>query len=321
MLCLFNLILYQGEHLVLQAVRRHHQMFDVRDGFSHQQRTKDFIDIRANIAVCRQQRQIRVQPRGLFVIIARADLRNVLEAILLLAHNLAQLAMYLVFAKAINNMAACFLQSARHFDVVGFIKPRAQFHHNNHFSAVFRRFNQRINDFALVCHTVQRHANADHRLVLRRLMQHAQKRLHALIRIRQQHVFLANLIQHAFLHVQRRRITRTALFVKQLRPIAQIMLQLEYKGQIQRSIHSNDMLHVDAEMFGEFLAGFFVDVMAQLHAHRTQAGALLDELFHHAAVVQVLIIYLDAVNVCIARHAQNRLFLDGISREQLGRKL
>ena len=321
MLCLFNLILYQGEHLILQAVRRHHQMFDVRDGFSHQQRTKDLIDIRANIAVCRQQRQIRVQPRGLFVIIARADLRNVLEAILLFAHNLAQLAMYLVFAKTINNMAACFLQSARHFDVVGFIKPRAQFHHNNHFSAVFRRFNQRINDFALVRHAVQRHANADHRFVLCCLMQHAQKRLHALIRIRQQHVFLTNLIQHAFLHIQRRRITRTALFIKQLRPIAQIMLQLEYKGQIQRSIHTNDMLHVDAEMFGEFLAGFFVDVMAQLHAHRTQAGALLDELFHHAAVVQVLIVYLDAVNVRVACHAQNRLFLDGISREQLGRKL
>ena len=107
--------------------------------------------------------------------------------------------MHFIFAQTVNDMAAGILQSAGHFNVVGFIKPRPQLYQNNNFLAVFRGFNQGINNLASFCHTIQGHLDRNNLFVLRSLMQHTQEWLDALKGIGQQHILFSNLIENTFL--------------------------------------------------------------------------------------------------------------------------
>ena len=110
--------------------------------------------LRTDFLIAGQQRQVCIQTGSLFIIVARTDLGDVLQAIFCIPDDLAQLGMHFIFAQTINDMAAGILQSAGHFNVIGFIKPRPQLYQNNNFLAVFRGFNQGINNLASFCHTI-----------------------------------------------------------------------------------------------------------------------------------------------------------------------
>ena len=81
------------------------------------------------------------------------------------------------------------------------------------------------------------------------------------------------------------------------------------------------MIGMHTQEFCQFLFLFVVDLTAQLQTNRAQSGSLLNQAFHHIAVIHILIIYLDVVNIRIAGHTHDGFFLDGISRIQLGDKM
>ena len=181
--------------------------------------------------------------------------------------------MHLVLTQTVDDLTACLLQTAGHLDVVCLVKPRAQLNQNNDFLPVLCRLNQCVDDLALVRNAVQRHLDGDNRVVLRRLMQHAQERLHTLKRIGQQNILLRNLFENTLLEIERRRHARRELFIKQFGLSMQIVLKLEHKGQIQRGVHADDMFELDTQIFRQLFSRLLADIAGELQTNRTQAPA------------------------------------------------
>ena len=81
--------------------------------------------VRADILVCRNERDIRILLCGLLVIIACADLRDMAQCAALPQSDEADLGMNLVVLKAIEHLAARFLQPLGPVDVVLLVKAGA----------------------------------------------------------------------------------------------------------------------------------------------------------------------------------------------------
>ena len=76
--------------------------------------------------------------------------------------------MNLVADQAIDHMHAGLLELARPLDVVGLVKPRAQFHHRRHLLAVAHRVHQRADDARVAAGAVERLLDGQHVRVRRR---------------------------------------------------------------------------------------------------------------------------------------------------------
>lgn len=99
--------------------------------------------------------------------------------------------MYFVIAQSIQYLAAGIFEPVRHLNVICLVKPCPQFHKYHHFFSVFRCLNQRINDLAPVCDTIQCHFDGYHIRVFRCIIQHFDKRFHALKRIGKQNILFS----------------------------------------------------------------------------------------------------------------------------------
>ena len=87
---------------------------------------KEFRRIRADFLICRHQRQICIHSRRLLVIITCTNLRNILNLILIAISNQADLRMYLIPFKAIDDTASRFLQALRPVNIILLVKPGTQ---------------------------------------------------------------------------------------------------------------------------------------------------------------------------------------------------
>ena len=220
--------------------------------------------------------------------------------------------MNLIVSKSIKDLTSGILKPVGHFNIIRLVKSCSQFNQNNNFLAIFGSLDQRVNDLASLCDTIERHFNRNDRLIFCRFLKELQERLHAFIRIGKQHILLLNLIKQIFFQVQRRAESRTAFLIKQFRFIAKIGLECENKRQIQRRLHINNMIRPDFQETGNFLLCLFIDTAAELHSHRIQPGTTFDQLFHHISVVKIFVIYLCRINIRITRDTHDRFFFHNI---------
>ena len=109
--------------------------------------------------------------------------------------------MNLIAGQPVNHVASRFFQPLGPVNVVFFIEPGPQLHHDPHFLAVFRRLNQSVDDLGVFRHPVQSDLNGNHVRILGSLLQQPQERIHRVIGIIEQQIFPLDLGHHRFLLV------------------------------------------------------------------------------------------------------------------------
>ena len=264
------------------------------------------------------QAQIGIQTGGLFVVIARADLRVIGDAQFFPPRNQAEFGMHLVAVQPVNDVAARLFQPAAPLDVVFFVKARFQLDQYEHILAILRRLAQRFDNLTLLGDAVERHFDGNHAVVVGGFRQHFQERAHALIWIGKQLILFANLRQNRPAGNERRRFLRNPLLIKQFAALAQKILNAEQKRQIQRRGALEYVfarhIHVSAQRIDDDAVQF----AGKLQPHGRQTLAALDELHHELAVIQIVVIQRVRVDIGVARHADQALGLHGVSLEHLG---
>ena len=123
--------------LVLQALWRNQQMLRVFHGLSQAERMKDPVCLQTDVMVCRHQRIVGVDGRGLFVVVACADLGDIGDLCADLFGDETELAVYFQIVQTVDNAAAGIFQAAGPFDVVLLVESGTEFHQYHNILAVF----------------------------------------------------------------------------------------------------------------------------------------------------------------------------------------
>ena len=127
--------------------------------------------------------RVRIELGSLFVIVARAELRDELQAIGAATSDGAYLAMHFVVAEAVDDIASRLLETLGPFDIVAFVEAGAKLEKRRDVLAVFGRRDQRFRQTRLARKTVERNFDRNDIGIGRRLLQQVHKRVHAFIRI------------------------------------------------------------------------------------------------------------------------------------------
>ena len=80
------------------------------------------------------------------VVIARAELRDVLDTVVGLAGDAADLAVHLVIAEAVDDVASGLLEALRPFDIVALVEARAQLEQRGDLLAVLGGVDERFGE-------------------------------------------------------------------------------------------------------------------------------------------------------------------------------
>ena len=309
-------------HLVqqhaLEPQRGHQHLFA---GFGQLLNGKILEDIGGfftDLRVCRNERVIRIEFTGFFVVVPSADLGDVGIAILILFGNEGQLGVDLVIIKAINDGTACLFQLLGPVDIVLLVKAGTQLHKSNHFLAVFGGFHQRLHDLRFPRHPVERHLDGNDLRVLCRLFQHGNKRPDGLIRIAEKHIVLFHFCSQVIL---RRRKHGTGRRVEQLRVAISFHAgsQLIKETQIQRAVLRKHPLVAQFQTAAENTRHFLRGRRRDLQADSGQFAAALEQVGHDLAVINVMVHHaLFDVDIRIARHTEKAFSLNGFLAEDHG---
>ena len=214
----------------MQAFGRHQQLLRFFHGFSLGKGLKHRCGFQTDGAVRRHEGQVGVEPGSLFVVVAGVDLGEILGFSVFPAGHEAQLTVHLEAVQTINHLTARLLQPPGPLDVVLLVKAGLELHQRQHAFAVFRRFDQAFDDFAVPRHPVQGHFDGDHIGVAGRLLKEVQKGLHALVGVGQQLITLPDLGDHRAAGAELGRTLRKPLFKEQLRALTQDVLNLKQEA-------------------------------------------------------------------------------------------
>ncbi len=265
--------------------------------------------------------EVGVELRGFLVVVAGAQLRDVLHALVGVARDGADLGMHLEVVEAVDNVGAGLLEALAPFDVVRLIEAGAQLEQRGNLFAVLCGGNQGFCQVRLACKAIERDLDAEHRGVVCGLVEHLHERVHALVRVHQQHIALAYLLDDGTLLVEHGRPLRGERLVGDLAR----NLGIHHAGKapsvahIQRHAGYEALVRLQVQALQQELLGNAGKRGVGLQTHRSQAGALLQHALHVLAVV-VVQVFLGAVvrvDVGVARYADNAGALGGVHVEHL----
>ena len=189
-----NLLVYVLHDLRLDLQRGHPQDVVVVGGVLQPHVAEELHGVAADGGVGGDERQVGVEPRGLLVVVAGAQLGDVLQAVLGLARDAADLRVHLVVAEPVDHVAAGLLEALRPFDVVAFVEPGAQLEQRRDLLAFLGGGDEGLRQMRLARQPVQRDLDGDDGRVVRRLAQQLHERVHALVGVREQHLALGHLL-------------------------------------------------------------------------------------------------------------------------------
>ena len=110
--------------------------------------------------------------------------------------------MNLVRLKPIDYTASCFFHTLGPVDIILLVEPCPKLNQHRHILPVLRRRAQILYQPRFFCKTIDGNLDGHHIRVHRSLLNHLEKRVHALIRIVQQDIPLLDLPHHiAFQHM------------------------------------------------------------------------------------------------------------------------
>ena len=298
-------------NLVLQLQRRHQQVvvsaFQVSDAHVPEKQCRVLPDSR----VCRHQGEIRVQLGGGFVVVSGADLGVPTKGSPLISGNQAQLGVHLEVGHSVHDGAAGFFKLPGPIDVVLFIETGAELNQHRDLLAVFRRPAQVLHQLAFARQAINGNLDGTDIRIRCRLFQQAQERLHAFVRIGQQAVLLANLIEHGFFSCQFSRSFRRVRFKEHLLLLLRIQLVLQAVSvlHLQRAAGVENLAVAEEQAALQELQHFGTRMIGHLQAKWGQAATILQQLLHKLSEVLVfLAVLIFRVNIRISGDANLNLF-------------
>ena len=266
--------------------------------------------------------EVGVELGRLLVVVARTQLRDVLDAVIGLARDAADLGMHLVFAETVDDVAPRLLEALRPLDVVALVEAGAQLEERGDLLAVLGGRDERLGELRLARQAVQGDLDGNDARVESSLFEQLNERVHALIGVREQDVAVAHLIHDAAVAVERRGPSRRERRVRQpgaLR-LRQAASQPPGEAQVERHDGVVDLAALEAELLEHVLFHDRRERALALEAHRRQARALLQQAAHMLAVILVLLVArLVGVDVGITRDADDVGVLDLVHAEDLAR--
>ena len=311
----------QDHGLYLQRSDPQHLVF-VRHVFQ-QHVAEEAHGILAESLVGGDEAEIGVELGRLLVVVARAELRDVLHALGRAPRYAADLGMHLVVVEAVDYMAPGLLEALRPFDVVALVEPCAQLEQRHHLLAVFGGSDKRLGKLRLAGQTVQGNLNGYDVGVDGRFLQQLHERVHGLVGIRQQDVALAYLVHYAPRALELGRPGRREGRVGQLRALllGKMVAQAPGEAEVQRDDGVVHLAALQAELLQHHLLDHRRQRALAFQAHRRQACALLQQALHVLAVVFVLLVArLVCVDVGVARNADHVGVLNLVHREDFRRE-
>ena len=206
----------------MEMERRHQEVLELRLGQIPRQDVEEQAHVGRDFLVGREQGEVRVEPRGLGIVVAGAEMGIATETALFLAHHQAGLAMGLQAREAIDDVGAGFLQLAGPFDVVEFIETGAQFDQGGDLLAIPGRFLERFDDRRITAGAVERQLDRDDRFIPRRLPEEVDDGVEGLVGVMEEEIVFRDAAVKLLRVREVGRKHRSERWVQQIRPADQV---------------------------------------------------------------------------------------------------
>jgi len=211
------------------------------------------------------------------------------------------------FVEPEDELAAGLLKPLRPVNVVLLVETRAEFYQHGNVLAVFGGGAEVLDEARLLSHAVNAYLYRDHRRIVGRLPYHAQKRVHALKRVHQQHVLPAYMFHYALGAGRRKRYLRGELRVRHRN--FGVRVEFAYHERQVREFHGRlgheYLFSLDLQPFAEHPLEILFGGSHHLQSDYVEAAALLQQFFHvEAEVALYLLALLLVVYIGVARGAQ-----------------
>ncbi len=266
--------------------------------------------------------QVGVELRRLLVVVAGAKLRDVLQPVFRLARDAADLAVHLVIAETVDDVAAGLLEALRPLDVVRLVEARAQLEQSRDLLAVFGGRDQGFRQVRLACQAVQRDLDGDDARVVGGFPQKLHESVHGLVGVGQEHLTLGHLADDGAGAIQAGGPLRRERRVHQAgaRLLIQVARQTPGEAHVKRDGGDVGLMLLEVQTFEHHLLQNARKRALGLQAHRRQTAALLQDALHVLAVILVRLVgAFRRVEVGVARDADDIGVLDRVHAEHFGR--
>ena len=244
-------------HARLDHERRHTQLFVVARRAFKLHAAEEARGILANYGVGGNHGKVGVELGGFLVVIARAELRDELQAAFAAARDGADLRVHLVVVEAVDDVASGLLKALGPLDVVALVETRTQLEQCGHVFAVFSCGNKGLGQARLACQAVQRDFDAHDVGVDRGFLEQLHECVHGFIRVREQHVMAKHLVGDALFARKRCGPLRACRFVHER--LGDCFGGLAHEGErvahVERHANGVGLLLLQAELFAQEFIG------------------------------------------------------------------
>ena len=273
----------ESKHAGAVAQRRDPERLRLRRRLAGGERFECLRGVAPDALVGRNDRKIGILLAGDLVIVAGADLCEVLHALAALSRNEAELAVNLHLRQAVNDLTAGVLEHLGVVDVVLLVKPGAQLQKAEHALSPIRGICERRGNLAACREPVERDADGNDVRIVRRLVEVFHKRAHALERVREQKILLFQIREKLAL-LQLHRFPAAPLGVLH----AGRLLHAGAEREIERQLCGKNVALRHLEILDERRAQPRGRFAADHEAHRLLALALAQHFLHAGAEVRVV---------------------------------
>ena len=158
-------------------------MFHIFNYFTFSQCLENSCGIHSNLLIRCHKREVCIKSCGLLVVVSCSDLCDVLDSIFPSACDQAQLGVYFIMLKSVDDLASGLFEHSGPADIILLIKTCTKLYENNYFFSILCRLAKCLDDLTLFCQSVQCHLNGNDTVILCCFCQHFQERSDRIIRI------------------------------------------------------------------------------------------------------------------------------------------
>ena len=320
---LLHFLVDEGAELVLDAVGGHQQLLILPRQVVDQHIAEEAHRVLANALVSGHQGQVGVHGVGLLVVVAGADLGDIVHLALVPKGDETDFAVALEPLHAIHHLAPGLLQQLRPGHVVGLVKPCPQLHEHQHFLPILRRPAEDVGNLGGGRQAIDGDLDGQHVRPLRRLAEEAQERVYRIEGVEQQSVPPLNLGQDVLLPFQVLRPPRGVRLIAQPLglPPGQRPGQGKHVPHLQRAGVEEALFSIHLHQLGQAGKKLFRNLVVQFHPHHRQPPPLFQQLQHlfPEILLGVLELFLVKADVRVPGHA-DEAGLQHLIRPEQGRR-
>ena len=310
-----DLAIDELEEMVFHLERRDEKILALLDKLAEAEAFKDVDGFGGDVFVGGDEGKVCVLACSLFVVVAGADLHDVLDLAVDIAGDDAELGMDFVLVEAVDDLTACFLEALGPDDIVLFVKAGFELDEDHDVLAVLGCLGERLRNLAAVGDAVEGDVDGFYGWIDGCFVEKIEEGLHGMVRIGEQDVAVAAVEiandripwRDARWHKRWHR-----LVVESWEIVGEIAEEAVDKVQRQRQLwRDDDALLLGLDAFQKIAQKLWRDLLGKLHAHNGRMLARFDQLLHLLAPVHLFVVarFVDA-QVAVAREAEDEFVGD-----------